>query len=166
MDDLKIKCKLCSMFFTSKKAVSAHMRVHKLTTESTCAVVTKVVSKLPNKQTEIVDDTKYICAICNTSFATQKSLKLHVRMHNPIKDKSLEQLAEHELKACSTKNVKIKSFFCKICDKSYDMAFQEMHLQTHNGKEKFLCTICNKKFPNSSNLAMHMSIHQDAKQVN
>ena len=37
-------------------------------------------------------------------------------MHNPIKNKTLEQAAKHELSTCKKPN---KTFFCAVCDKEW-----------------------------------------------
>lgn len=60
----------------------------------------------------------FICKICNTVFLSMKSLKLHARMHFPIKMRTLEEAAEHELNTIPTKEEEQKEkFYCAICDK-------------------------------------------------
>lgn len=94
------------------------------------------------------------------------TIRLHARMHNPIKMKSLEDTAEHEIAAIAINDDEYKQkFFCSICDKLYDKAFEEIHVQMHNGEEKFNCGICNKLFPNETNLVMHMNAHQETRVV-
>lgn len=48
---------------------------------------------------------------------------------------------------------------------SYDKEFEEIHVQMHNGEEKFNCSICNKLFPNKSSISLHMSAHQESRVV-
>lgn len=92
--------------------------------------------------------------------------RLHARMHNPIKMKTLEEAAEHELEAIHMNEEEFREkFFCNICDKLYDKAFEEIHVQMHNGEEKFNCATCNKLFPNETSLTMHMNAHQETRVV-
>lgn len=87
-------------------------------------------------------------------------------MHNPIKMKTLEEAAEHELDTIPMNNEAYREkFFCGICDKMYDKTFEEIHVQMHNGEEKFNCTICNKLFPNEASISMHMNAHQETRVV-
>ena len=61
---------------------------------------------------------EHTCSICNTVFLTSKRLKLHLRMHNPIKMQTLEKAAEHELNTISNNEETLRErFYCGICDK-------------------------------------------------
>lgn len=67
------KCKHCPATFPSTKSIAAHMRVHKPN------FTPKVVKEPPIKH-EVpitVEETlqQWICSICNTEFASLKSLK-------------------------------------------------------------------------------------------
>lgn len=92
--------------------------------------------------------------------------RLHVRMHNPIKTKTLEEAAEHELETIANETDDLQEkFYCGICQKLYLKTFEEIHVQMHNGEEKFNCKICNKLFPNEASISMHMSAHQETRVV-
>lgn len=51
-------------------------------------------------------------------------------------------------------------FFC-----SYDLQFKDIHMETHDEKEKFMCTTCNKKFATETHLVMHLNAHSEARVV-
>lgn len=48
---------------------------------------------------------------------------------------------------------------------SFDMSFKEIHIQSHDGEEKFMCTSCNRKFSTEVHLNMHLSAHNEPRQV-
>lgn len=84
-------------------------------------------------------------------------------MHNPIKTKTLEEAAEHELETVAHDTD--EKFYCEICEKLYLKTFEEIHVQMHNGEEKFNCKICNKLFPDEESISMHMNAHQETRVV-
>lgn len=102
-------------------------------------------------------------------------------MHGPIRVRPIEEAIGYEMKS-SAKDGKLsnETFFCEICNKryfqsflqkwidfhsiipySYDISFQEVHKKSHKAGQKFVCTICNKKFANGLNLEMHLKAHQE-----
>lgn len=102
----------------------------------------------------------------NKFFAFIYLYRLHVRMHNPIKTKTLEEAAEHELETITTEPDDLQEkFYCAICEKLYLKTFEQIHVQMHNGEEKFNCKICNKLFPNEASISMHMNAHQEIRVV-
>lgn len=87
-------------------------------------------------------------------------------MHLPVKSKTLEETIGHDVDPLQSDTDTIRQkFYCGICCKSYDKAFQDVHMQMHNGEEKFNCGICNKVFPNEESINMHMNAHQDTRVV-
>lgn len=110
-------------------------------------------------------------------------------MHLPIKQQTLEEATEHDIKLYNKKDPTVKEmFYCEICDKSYvyiityiacfsifinfkflfyryDVQFKDIHMETHDGEEKFMCTTCNKKFATETHLIMHLNAHQEARVV-
>lgn len=93
--------------------------------------------------------------------------RLHLRMHLPIKSKTMEETIEQSsdpLQFIDPDGVREK-FYCDICGKYYDKTFEQVHMQMHNGEEKFNCGICNKVFPNEQSINLHMSAHQDSRVV-
>ncbi|XP_047992653.1 zinc finger protein 260-like isoform X5 [Leguminivora glycinivorella] len=94
------------------------------------------------------------CDICSTIFPSNKSLKLHKRMHDPVKARPIELPVESE--GTETSNNK---YICSICDKLIPIDYRAVHNNSHNTDNKYNCDICNRKFHSSEYLEMHMSVH-------
>ncbi|XP_968302.3 zinc finger protein ZFP2 [Tribolium castaneum] len=107
--------------------------------------------KKPSNPLEI-----YICEVCNTNFPTFKSLRLHRRMHEPIKARHADTPANHDEEVRPM-------FICKICNKTYDKEYEAVHLESHRPENGFNCDICNRKFHTKSNLEMHIKAHSNNK---
>ncbi|XP_037043509.1 zinc finger protein 878-like [Bradysia coprophila] len=168
------KCKQCAASFPSIKSLSAHMRVHKL---SITAKVVKESSSAPLIKQEVpvsVEEPEtgpeplqqWICNICNTEFSSLKSLKLHGRMHNPIKQRTFEETAGNEMKFLkSTTSTSSEMFYCSLCDKSYNVSLKEMHDKMHSRAENFMCVQCNRQFTDAEHLDLHLRAHNDARVI-
>ena len=70
---------------------------------------------------------KFICNICERTFATFYRLKIHkVRVHESSKG--------------------VKQFECQLCSKNfYLLADLKKHESSHSSQEQFECDICEKK---------------------
>lgn len=88
-------------------------------------------------------------------------------MHLPVKSKTIDEATiENDTDASGTGEPEPREkFFCAICGKYYDKTFEQVHVQMHNGEEKYNCSICNKVFPNEESINMHMNAHQDTRVV-
>ncbi|XP_050549901.1 zinc finger protein 470-like isoform X7 [Spodoptera frugiperda] len=97
----------------------------------------------------------YECGICSTVFPSNKSLKLHKRMHDPIKTRAIEPPVEN------TDGTKVSkaTYRCTICNKMIPCDYKAIHQNSHNTLEKMNCGICNKKFTSLEYLEMHTSVH-------
>lgn len=71
---LRHKCKQCTGSFTSVKSLSAHMRVHKIS-NAKVAKYSDTNSFIKEENPIIEEKLQRICNICNTEFASLKSLK-------------------------------------------------------------------------------------------
>lgn len=88
-------------------------------------------------------------------------------MHLPVKSKTIDEATEHDADASNTgeQEPAKEKFYCDICGKYYDKTFEQVHVQMHNGNEKYNCGICNKVFPNEESINMHKNAHQDTRVV-
>lgn len=109
---------------------------------------TKVSKK---KQSE-----SFNCEVCNTIFPTFKSLRLHKRMHDPVKLREIEVSDDPE-------KANTKTFICKVCNKTYDRKYESIHMASHDGGNSFNCNTCNRKFFSDATLQMHMKAHSNNK---
>lgn len=71
------KCKYCKAYFDNGKALVEHCKLH----------IRPSVNTPP-----------FLCEICNTLFPAYKSLRLHKRMHDPIKAKDIEPPVNYGLR--------------------------------------------------------------------
>ncbi|CAD7086582.1 unnamed protein product [Hermetia illucens] len=144
-------CVKCDKKFSTERKLAYHTRVHHKSPD---------VLKMIKPKKSVVE--QVVCEICNTIFPSNKSYRLHARMHGPIRVRPIEEAIGYEMKS-SAKDGKLsnETFFCEICNKSYDISFQEVHKKSHKAGQKFVCTICNKKFANGLNLEMHLKAHQE-----
>ncbi|XP_055372670.1 zinc finger protein 184-like [Condylostylus longicornis] len=95
------------------------------------------------------------CSICKTTFSSVKNLKLHARIHYPVKSKSyIEALAENE-------NHSLLMFYCELCKKSFDVKLQDQHSKFHRlNTINTICKICNKQFKSMESFRMHLTLHE------
>lgn len=142
-------CPHCPAKYSNPRAVTAHIKIHKNTNSFDADA-----NEIPEK---------FVCDVCHTIFATNKSLRLHVRMHDPVKPRTLEDATDYD--ATTASNTITEMFTCDVCNKSYDVQFREMHILSHSDEPKFNCSICNKKFKNQINLTMHLKAHQETKLI-
>lgn len=141
-------CPHCPAKYGNPRAVSAHVKTHNK----------NLIQSEPDALPE-----KFECDVCNTIFPTNKSLRLHVRMHDPVRPRTLEDATDYDPTIAS--NSLTEFFTCDVCNKTYDVQFREMHLLSHSDEPKFTCTICNRKFKNEITLSMHLKAHQETKVI-
>lgn len=128
--DFQFKCTKCTANFKSAKSLCSHMKVHK---------------------DQEKDSSKkcgpHICEICNTDFPTFKSLRLHRRMHDPIKTRAIEAPVSYGITGSEPEEKKDElreMFICQICNKAYDTQYEEAHMNYHKDNNNFDCDVCNR----------------------
>ncbi|XP_031634575.1 zinc finger protein 436 [Contarinia nasturtii] len=171
------ECQRCSAVFATIKSLCTHKCTQpekepnasikkpvKRSAKSTSRGKAKV--QRTTTDDDATKETDHICLICNTTFYSAKSLKLHARMHLPVKSKTIDEATEHETDPLTIADQDNREkFYCDICGKYYDKTFEQVHVQMHNGEEKYNCHICNKVFPNEESINMHMNAHQDTRVI-
>ena len=144
-------CNVCQAQFDTLKSLRKHKRsVHKRKdAKMKCQDCGKVCSspyayylheRAVHKKVE-----HYTCDICGKSFTYHNTLKLH----------KLHHAGERPFK-CTVPN----------CGKSY---LSSSHLKghitaVHSGEKKFVCPVCNKRFPYEHSLKTHMPLHTDQRE--
>jgi uncharacterized Zn-finger protein len=117
----------------------------------------------------------FSCPDCSRKFAEEKSLALHLRMHNREKSEAGEE---------NTAQVglpEVKFFSCPDCSKKFaEEKSLALHLRMHNrekseaGEENtaqvglpevkfFSCPDCSKKFAEEKSLALHLRVYAGVK---
>lgn len=126
----------------------------------------------PSKEADVDEDwfpeleLDYKCKDCGTVFANNKSLRLHLKMHKPVHQKTIEESIQSDMRGVKEEAPEQKTtFHCEKCNKDYDEAFLAMHLKMHSDEPSYLCSICNKKFESEEHFAMHQNAHQELRTV-
>ncbi|CAG9864218.1 unnamed protein product [Phyllotreta striolata] len=138
------KCVHCSASFQNHQSLVAHLKTHVKTSKDS-----------PNK---IITLGPHTCDVCNTMFPSFKSLRLHKRMHEPLKNKPIESPVSAQPDAQAR-----QMFVCHICNNTYDIEYEEVHMKSHTDEDNFYCATCNRKFLTKENLEMHTKAHTNTK---
>ncbi|KAH9630280.1 hypothetical protein HF086_012465 [Spodoptera exigua] len=132
---LKYPCPYCPVAYENYKSLCAHMKAHKAKTEPHALPIS------------------YECGICNTVFPTNKSLKLHKRMHDPIKFKA-HSVYNHHLLTHS----EVRAYKCPFCPKAFKTSVQLAgHKNSHT--KPFQCQHCNRPFASLYAVRVHTETH-------
>lgn len=147
----KYRCEYCNVLFNSLKQLQTHLKTH---------VADGDVDDSANKTTTVTLG-PYECNVCQTKFPSFKSLRLHSRMHEPVPVKHVEAPVKYTITGDEEDNSD-NVFTCPICEKSYNVAYKDVHLKSHTDVDMINCKICNRKF-RKDNIAMHMKAHSNVK---
>ncbi|XP_037815578.1 zinc finger and SCAN domain-containing protein 2 [Lucilia sericata] len=145
-DDQNVyRCHLCDKDYTSLRSFNNHLRWHK-----------KAEDILGHTKT--LHDVAVVCEVCNTVFASEKNLKLHMKMH---KKQTVKTIQEALPVGAQNEYNELNQFFCEICNKSFDQKLLVIHKNMHQNLEEYNCGKCNKQFENLPSYEIHMQMHVD-----
>ena len=116
------------------------------------------------------ETSKYVCNVCDKSFATKCNLKRHMHSHNSdpsttIKCAHCSVLFKSKLDCENHKRANHESNICEQCGKSYVRRSDlNLHRRKHNGTEDtkvFVCPFesCRKKFYRQTKYNDHFNTH-------
>ena len=105
------------------------------------------------------------CALCDRSFQTKASLRVHMRTHRgdrphscPYCDKCFTQ--KSTLRTHIRTHTGEKPYVCKHCTRAFsDYSTFRKHVRVHTGEKPYVCDVCKKGFTQSGNMLRHREIH-------
>ncbi|XP_077297181.1 uncharacterized protein LOC143918934 [Arctopsyche grandis] len=129
------KCDYCPECYTEKHLLIGHIISH--TNETVISRKNDLESNSPINSTQ--PHNPHVCQICTKTFAADRYLKRHMKIH-----------------------VEGKPHKCEICSKAFVDAYHlKQHVQIHFDDKPFKCEICSKGFAFSRDVKRHMKIHSD-----
>ncbi|GBP69124.1 Zinc finger protein 358 [Eumeta japonica] len=160
---VKYPCPHCPVAYSNSKSLCAHMKVHKTGKQVALKTTLQSTNGIHKAGTNPPPNGPFRCEVCFTIFPTNKSLRLHRRMHDPIKSRPLEPPVEQV--RCNMDPT--ETFHCLQCDKWIPVGYKKVHLNYHRsshttyncGEKPHACEICGKSFRVSYCLTLHMRTH-------
>ncbi|XP_014234255.1 zinc finger protein 774-like [Trichogramma pretiosum] len=123
------RCQHCEQTFATMNALKNHLKTH---------------------DTDLTSQQIFLCSICGTEFFTHKSLRLHSRMHQPVRTRHVD----------APEGAEEETFQCQECGTTLSESYREAHMALH-ASEPITCTVCNRKFDSEESLIMHAAVHMD-----
>ncbi|XP_055920359.1 zinc finger protein ZFP2-like isoform X2 [Eupeodes corollae] len=143
-------CPDCPKSFSLITMLQKHQNSHR-----TKKTLNQKLAKEKKKNDKCEGDLNH-CSVCNTTFSSQKNLKLHSKMHTRTQSKTIE-----EAMPIGSHTREKNNFFCEICNKSFNHSLLFVHQNMHQNIEEHNCSICNRQFENQISYDMHMQLHAD-----
>ncbi|XP_030271972.1 zinc finger protein 569-like [Sparus aurata] len=137
-------CKTCGNRYTDISGWTRHMRSHKSVLPYSCNTCGKGFSRgraLTVHMRIHTGEKPFSCIVCGRGFRLITGLKYHMRIHT------------------------IKPYGCITCGKDFPrLGALQAHLRVYTCEWPYICTICGKRYIDSSRLNRHMSLHAERQQ--
>ena len=180
------KCEFCKKSFVRKTNLDAHLilnimkdknnpykaRRHLQNSANLCPI------EPPEKRINTslkppVSDTSLNCNTCGKTFSKKENLSMHISAahgrNKPhkcyvcgIRYSLKDTLLTHFKNTLHDK----RSINCKYCSRNFTQKEMEIHIaNVHEGKEPYMCDICEERFSKKSYLNIHLTLkHEEQKQ--
>lgn len=179
-DDRPFTCTKCDKSFRRADHLQAHQNSHAEVKPHECDNCSRRFTRAEHlrnhiwtQHTEAANATelsreKFICTICDRTFATSKCLRAHSKTHSErsIECKicgetfvSRQMLSEH-----GKTHGNEKQFLCSECGMTFVRNdYLVVHMRRHNGEKPYKCNYCGKGFPRATDLKVHERYHTGEK---
>ncbi|XP_057665521.1 zinc finger protein 558-like isoform X2 [Diorhabda carinulata] len=182
-ESTRVPCHICGKQYASKYVLKKHIIICEMKHDSNdkeeqktapscleCGITfkNKYMQKRHFDNVHNIKDRKFICEICNRSFATKVYLEAHKRYHSGDRPHvcsfcgkgyiTASDLYHHEKIHANKRNYR-----CEICPKAFntssDLYKHKMCVHMDPSQWKYTCEVCEKKFPLKINLDSHTKTH-------
>ncbi|XP_059220625.1 zinc finger protein 492-like [Stomoxys calcitrans] len=173
-EDRKHACDKCDKKYIKRYLLEKHKLTHMPKPEKkfSCNECGKlyVSQHALNYHEKAVHQNVYVrvCEVCGQTLPDAFSYKQHMLRHNPkpVKCEDCGLLVTSQITLKYHRDLKhpvggSREYSCPICQRiSPNMRAHKAHIkETHEAKQKFECTLCNKKFKRRDKLKCHMAVH-------
>ncbi|XP_045898521.1 zinc finger protein 70-like [Micropterus dolomieu] len=162
-------CHLCGKGFQYIGSLMKHIKTHENKSDCTvCGMMHQSTEELVTHLKGYHNKT-YFCDVCGKTFANNRCLRLHERIHTGIKEFMCQECGktfyrrEHLIVHVRTHSGE-KPYHCDICGKAFSQSQNlTIHKRSHSGERPYHCGLCGKLFNTSSHLKTHMRYHSGEK---
>ncbi|XP_042248776.1 zinc finger protein 436-like [Thunnus maccoyii] len=162
-------CHLCGKGFQYIGSLMKHIKTHEKKIDCTVCGITyqstkELITHLKGHHNKV-----YFCDVCGKTFANNRCLRLHGKIHTGIKEFVCQECGktfyrrEHLIVHVRTHSGE-KPYHCDICGKAFSQSQNlTIHKRSHSGERPYHCSMCGKLFNTSSHLKTHMRYHSGEK---
>ncbi|XP_071329893.1 zinc finger protein 595-like isoform X1 [Trachinotus anak] len=162
-------CHLCGKGFQYIGSLMKHIKTHESNTDCTVCGMTHQSTKELVIHLKGCHNKTYFCDVCGKTFASNRCLRLHGRIHTGIKEFACQECGktfyrrEHLIVHVRTHSGE-KPYHCDVCGKAFSQSQNlTIHKRSHSGERPYHCGLCGKLFNTSSHLKTHMRYHSGEK---
>lgn len=162
-------CHMCGKGFQYIGSLMKHIKTHESATDCTICGMTFHSTKELISHLQGCHKKTYFCNICAKTFASNRCLRLHEKIHTGIKEFVCQECGktfyrrEHLIVHVRTHSGE-KPYHCDICGKAFSQSQNlTIHKRGHSGEKPYHCGLCGKLFNTSSHLKTHMRYHSGEK---